>query len=78
MIKVSATKLRNNLFDYLDKVANGETIIVERNNQDVARIISIKQVNSFVRHVKRQALQRIICDQWQLGSKAIKPLLNLS
>ena len=45
MIKVSATKFRNNLFDYLNKVANGETIIIQRNNQEVARLISIKQVN---------------------------------
>ena len=40
MIKVSATKLRNNLFEYLNKVANGETIIIQRNNQEVARLVS--------------------------------------
>ena len=40
MIKVSATKLRNNLFKYLDKVNEGETIIIQRNNQDVAKLIS--------------------------------------
>ena len=39
MIKVSATKLRNNLFDYLDKAAEGETIIIQRNNQEVARLV---------------------------------------
>ena len=40
MIKVSATKLRNNLFEYLDKVAHGETIVIQRNNQVVARLVS--------------------------------------
>jgi prevent-host-death family protein len=42
MIRVSATKLRNNLFDYLDKAAAGETIIIQRNNQEVARLVAIK------------------------------------
>ena len=45
MIKVSATKLRNNLFDFLDKVANGETIVIHRNKQEVARLIPMVQVN---------------------------------
>jgi prevent-host-death family protein len=39
MITVSATKLRNNLFEYLDKVAAGETIVIQRNNQDVAYLV---------------------------------------
>ncbi|MBW2339497.1 MAG: type II toxin-antitoxin system Phd/YefM family antitoxin, partial [Deltaproteobacteria bacterium] len=37
MITISATKLRNNLFDYLDKVAEGETVVIQRNNHEVAR-----------------------------------------
>jgi len=45
MLTVSATKLRNNLFEYLDKVASGETIVIQRNNQEVARLISTKQIN---------------------------------
>jgi prevent-host-death family protein len=40
MIKVTATKFRNNLFGYLDKVTQGETIAIQRNNQEVARLIS--------------------------------------
>ena len=40
MIKISATKFRNNLFDYLNKVSEGETIVIQRNNQDVAKLIS--------------------------------------
>ena len=40
MIKVSATKFRNNLFKYLNKVSEGETIVIQRKNQDVAKLIS--------------------------------------
>jgi len=45
MIKVSATKFRNNLFDYLNKAAEGETIVIQRNNQEVARLVSTKPMN---------------------------------
>jgi len=40
MIRVTATQLRNHLFDYLDKAAAGETIIIQRNNQEVARLVA--------------------------------------
>jgi len=45
MIKVTATKLRNNLFDYLNKASEGETIIIERNKKEVARLIPTRQAN---------------------------------
>ena len=45
MIQVSATKLRTNLFDYLNRASDGETIIIQRNNQDVARIIPTCKIN---------------------------------
>ena len=45
VIRVSATKLRNNLFDYLNKASEGETIIIQRNNEEVARLVPISQVN---------------------------------
>lgn len=45
MIKVTATKLRKNLFDYLDKAAQGETIVIQRNNQEVARLVAIHSIN---------------------------------
>lgn len=45
MIKISATKLRQNLFEYLDKANAGEIIVVQRNNREVARLVSVKQVN---------------------------------
>ena len=45
MIKISATKLRQHLFDYLDKAAGGEIIVIQRNNQEVARLVTMKQSN---------------------------------
>ncbi len=42
MLKVSATKLRTHLFEYLDKVVDGETIIIERNKQEIARIAATR------------------------------------
>lgn len=39
MVTVSATKLRSNLFEYLDRLAAGEVIIIQRNNEEVGRII---------------------------------------
>lgn len=45
MIKVSATKLRKELFNYLNKAEDGETIIVQRNNHEVARLVPVKQRN---------------------------------
>jgi prevent-host-death family protein len=45
MIKVSATKLRNNLFEYLNKVAQGETIVIQRNKQEVARLVSVPKTD---------------------------------
>lgn len=45
MIEVSATKLRNNLFDYLDKASEGETIIIRRNNREVARLVPTQQAD---------------------------------
>lgn len=45
MITVSATKFRKHLFEYLDKASEGETIIIRRNNQNVAYLIPEKQAD---------------------------------
>ncbi|MBF0276111.1 MAG: type II toxin-antitoxin system Phd/YefM family antitoxin [Nitrospinae bacterium] len=45
MIKVTATKLRNNLFVYLNKATEGETIVIERNKHEVARLVSSHEGN---------------------------------
>ena len=39
MIEVTATKLRNNLFDFLAKVSQGETIAIRRNGKNVALVV---------------------------------------
>ncbi len=43
MIKVSATKLKNNLFEFLDRVSRGETITVQLNGEDVALITPLQK-----------------------------------
>ena len=45
MTRVSATKLRNNLFEYLNRAAAGETVVIERNNQEVARLVPTQRLN---------------------------------
>ena len=40
MTTITATTLRQNLFEYLDRVAAGETIVIRRNDKEVARLIS--------------------------------------
>ena len=45
MIKVSATKLRNNLFDYLNMASKGETVIIQRNKEEVARLVPTHQTD---------------------------------
>jgi prevent-host-death family protein len=45
MVRISATKLRNKLFDYLAQAAAGETIIIQRNNQEIARLVAVQPGN---------------------------------
>ncbi|MBC8181319.1 type II toxin-antitoxin system Phd/YefM family antitoxin [candidate division KSB1 bacterium] len=45
MITITATKLRNNLFNYLDKVVDGETIKIYRNKKEVAKLVPPKTSN---------------------------------
>jgi len=39
MTIVNATKLRNNLFAYLTRVAEGESITIQKNGEDLAMIV---------------------------------------
>jgi prevent-host-death family protein len=39
MTTISATQLRNHLFECLDQVEKGNTIIIKRHQQEVARLI---------------------------------------
>lgn len=45
MLTVSVTNLRKDLFNYLDKVESGEVVVIQRNNQEVARLVPILQGN---------------------------------
>lgn len=45
MTRVSATELRSNLFDYLARAAAGETIVIQRNRREVARLIPAQPVD---------------------------------
>ena len=45
MLTVSATNLRKDLFNFLDKVASGEVIVIQRNSQEVARLVPTGQGN---------------------------------
>lgn len=45
MLTVSATNLRNDLFNYLDKVELGEIVVIQRNNQEIARLVPTTQGN---------------------------------
>lgn len=43
MIAVSATKFRNNLFEFLAKIAEGESITIQRNGENVAMVVPPKK-----------------------------------
>ena len=38
MITVTATELRKRIFEYLDMISAGQTIVVIRNNKEVAKM----------------------------------------
>lgn len=45
MITVTATNFRKNLFEYLDKVAAGEIVVIQRNNEEVARLVPLETID---------------------------------
>ena len=45
MRTVLETELRKHLFDYLERAAAGEIIIIQRNNQPVARLMPLQQTD---------------------------------
>ena len=67
MIKVSATKLRNNLFEYLNKVAKGEAILIQRNNQEIARLLPVSP-SDWREHMSTQPKFLVAADE------VVKPL----
>jgi len=45
MTTITASQFRNHLFEYLDQVEKGETIVIERYKQEVARLIPSQQTD---------------------------------
>ena len=45
MISITATEFRNHMFEYLDRISHGETIMIIRNSKEVARIVPATPVN---------------------------------
>ena len=70
MITISATKLRNTLFDCLDRVEAGETIVIQRNNREVARLVAATQADW---REKMSIRPKIICSPDEI----IKPVEDI-
>ncbi len=45
MLTVTATTLRNNIFKYLSKVEQGETVTVILNKKEAARLVPVHRVD---------------------------------
>lgn len=45
METVSATKLRKNLFEYLNRITRGETFVIERHNRPVAKLSAVDKID---------------------------------
>jgi len=72
MITVSVTKFRKHLFEYLDKAAAGETIIIQRNNQNVAYLVPETGANwrdnmkqTLKTNVSPEELMQPVGDVWE-------------
>jgi prevent-host-death family protein len=52
MITITASELRQHLFNYLKQVAEGETVVVKRNRREVARIIPATQGTDWRQQMK--------------------------
>ena len=48
MTTITATHFREYLFEYLNRIAQGETVIIRHNEEDVARISPVKQIENKV------------------------------
>ncbi|MCB9008847.1 MAG: type II toxin-antitoxin system prevent-host-death family antitoxin [Ardenticatenaceae bacterium] len=72
MTTVSVTKFRKHLFEYLDRAAAGETIIIQRNNQNVAFLVPEAKANwrdhikqTLQTNVSPEELMKPIADIWE-------------
>jgi prevent-host-death family protein len=71
MTTVTATQFRAHLFEYLDKVAAGEMIIIQRNSKEVARVVPMEPTDwrskmrpSIQFNVSPEELMKPIEDIW--------------
>lgn len=44
MTTITALDFHKHLFEYLDRIAQGETVIIQRGQQNIARILPMVQV----------------------------------
>lgn len=44
MITVTATEFRKHLFEYLNQVAEGQQIVIQRNQKEIAKIVPMVQI----------------------------------
>ncbi len=72
MTTISATQFRKHLFEYLDKIEMGETIILKRHKREIARINPYQQIDWRDRMplqpevlVTRENLMAPIKDVWE-------------
>ena len=52
-ITLSATAIRNNFFDLLDKVVLGSNVVIRRNNKDIAMIVHKTSNNNWENFIKK-------------------------
>lgn len=71
MLTITATQFRANLFEYLDKVSEGEVIVIQRNNVDVARLVPLtktdwraKMDTHIIINVSEEELMAPLDDVW--------------
>ena len=62
MITITATKLRNNLFSYLEQVEQGEILEIIRNNKTVA-ILTPAQKNEWQKTLKNRLIRKVSIEE---------------
>ena len=62
MITITATKLRNNLFSYLEQVEQGEILKIIKNNKTVA-ILTPPQKNEWQKTLKNRLIRKVSIEE---------------
>jgi len=45
MIVISVVELRDNLFDYIDKIIQGETVLIQHNQKKIAQLLPLPETD---------------------------------